>query len=410
MQHVVIKGGGQAGAQTAISLANAKSFGGAITLIGDEAMPPYERPPLSKAFLKDEVEPEALFLRPPSFYEDKGIHLLTGFRACAIDAAGKKIRDAAGRVLAYDRLVLATGARAKTLPPAMTKGLPVHYLRSLDDALALRARLKPGIRLAIMGAGYIGLEVASVAVSMGAGVNVIDIAPRLLSRTASPFIADFLQRKHEAMGVHFHLGAYLVGIEQQMSGYHLRISSDQQIAADLILAGIGSSPETALAESAGIKTDDGILVNEYGETSVPDIYACGDCTRFPYPDAGLIRLESVQNAVDQAKVVAQNILGIPTRYRPTPWFWSDQYHYKLQSAGLIPTDVNAPSHQMIARHSTDGDCISLVHLVDDHIRAVEAINQTKDFIQGKSLIAKASRLDPARIADPLIPLKDCAVD
>ncbi|WP_281302323.1 FAD-dependent oxidoreductase [Iodidimonas sp. MBR-55] len=410
MQHVVIIGGGQAGAQTAISLANAKSFGGTITLIGDEAMPPYERPPLSKAFLKDEVEPDALFLRPPSFYADKGIHLLTGFRACAIDTAGKEIRDAGGRVLSYDRLVLALGARAKTLPPALVMGLSVHYLRSLDDAIALKNKLKPGIRLAILGAGYIGLEVAAIAAAMGARIDVIDMAPRLLSRTASPVIADFLQRKHEAMGVRFHLGAYLAGIEQQMSGYHLRLSSDQQMTADLILIGIGSRPETALAESAGIKTDDGILVNEWGETSIPDIYACGDCTRFPYPDAGLIRLESVQNAVDQAKAVAQNILGIPTPYRPTPWFWSDQYHYKLQSAGLIPTDVNAPSHQMISRHSADGDSISLVHLVDNHIRAVEAINQTKDFIQGKSLIAKASRLDPARVADPSILLKDCVME
>ncbi|GER07141.1 pyridine nucleotide-disulfide oxidoreductase [Iodidimonas muriae] len=402
-QHVVIIGAGQAGCQVASSLANG-GFEGTITLLGSERTPPYERPPLSKGYLLGAVSKDQLLLRAEQFYAQKQIDLKTGITATHIDPDSKTVKTSDNARHPYDHLVLATGARVKTLacPGADLQG--IHSLRSLEDSIHLRTALEHMQRLVIVGGGYIGLEVASAARRMGKDVCVLEQAPRLMPRTASAPIADFFRRRHEKEGVDILTRSALVSIEGANGRLGaVTLADGRSIKADLLLVGIGVEPETALVQDIGLQTDHGILVNAYGETSAKGIYAAGDCTRFHHPLAlEAIRLESVQNAIDQAKAVASAILGSPKAYDAVPWFWSDQYDLKLQSAGLF-----APGDEAIPRTAKDGTAISVVHLRNGQLVAVEAINRMKDFVQAKRLIASGARPNKEALADPDIPLKEC---
>lgn len=401
---IVITGAGQAGFQVAASLRQG-GFDGHIVLLGREPHPPYERPPLSKAFLAGAHDAERLLFRPLAFFAERDIALETGAAVTGIDRPAHRLCLADGRVLAYDRLVLATGAgpRRLDMPGADLAG--VHHLRSLADASSLAAAMRDGPRLVIVGAGYIGLEVAAAARALGAPVTVVEVLDRALRRTASAAIADTLVARHVAAGVAFRFGtgvSAILGREGRVTG--VALTDGTELAADHVLIAAGAAPATALAEAAGIGTPAGIPVDACGRTSEPDIFAAGDCTLYAHPlGCGPARIESVQNAVDQAKAVAAALLGRDTPYLAVPWFWSDQYEHKLQIAGLIH-----PDDETIERRDPDGGGLAIAHLRDGRLVALEAIDRPRDYVQARRLIAAGAQPDPDRLADPAVALKDLA--
>ncbi len=401
---VVIVGAGQAGFQVAASLAQA-GHQGAITLLGAEPHPPYERPPLSKAFLLGDLAEDRLFFRAPAFYAEKGIALRTGTAVADIDRRAHRLRLADGSVLAYDQLVLATGAGPRRLEvPGVTRA-GIHYLRDLADSRSLGAALAGGPRLVIVGAGYIGLEVAAAAVARGASVVVIEALERVLDRTASAPIAMALTARHSEAGVAFRFGARVTAFHGRNG--HLSavgLADGTTLDADAVLVAIGAAPETALAEAAGIGDGEGIPVDARGRTADPAIFAAGDCALYRHPlGAGAARIESVQNAVDQAKAVAAAILGRDAPYEAVPWFWSDQYEQKLQIAGLVHAQ-----DEIVVRGDPAADGFSVAHLRAGRLVALEALNRPRDYVQARKLIAAGATPDPARLADPAIALKDLA--
>ncbi len=401
---VVIVGAGQAGFQVAASLARGGHRGG-ITLLGAEPHPPYERPPLSKAFLLGDLDEDHLLFRAAAFYAEKGIALRTGVRVIGIDRADHRLRLADGTTLAYDRLVLATGARPRRLDIPGSGLAGIHYLRDLADSRTLGAALAGGTRLVIVGAGYIGLEVAAAANARGVPVVVVEALERALKRTASAPVAAALTARHARAGVAFRFGA-------RVSAFHGRngrlstvaLADGTTLRADRVLVGIGAAPETALAAAVGLGTADGVPVDPHGRTADPDIFAAGDCALYAHPlAAGTVRIESVQNAVDQAKAVAAAILGRDAPYTTVPWFWSDQYEQKLQIAGLIH-----PHDKIVLRGDADADGFSVAHLRAGRLVALEALNRPRDYVQARKLIAAGAAPDPARLADPAIALRDLA--
>lgn len=399
--HVVIVGGGQAAAQAAASL-RSEGHAGAITIIGEEIHPPYQRPPLSKKYLSGELAEDRLFIKPPEFYEASGIGLKLGVTATAIDRSGKRIATPKGDV-AYDKLVLATGSHVRRLNLKGSSLANVFYLRSIADVDLIRPHFEKGKHLVIIGAGYIGLEVAAVAATRGLKVSVVEIASRCLARVTSPVISSFFDGVHRKAGVHFHYDARLEIIEGHDRVEDVLVNGEK-LNADFVIAGIGILPSDHLARDAGLTVENGIVVDEFGRTSDPDIYAAGDCTVHFNPFAGRkVRLESVQNAIDQAKIVAAAIVGKPRAYAEVPWFWSDQYDLKLQTAGLF-----SPTDQVVLRGDPATAKFAAFYLRDGVLAAVDAINAAPEFMMGKLLIANGARLDPARLADPAIPMKNVA--
>ncbi|MET4101360.1 3-phenylpropionate/trans-cinnamate dioxygenase ferredoxin reductase subunit [Roseovarius sp. MBR-78] len=396
MAHVVVIGAGQAGASLVARL-RGQGFDGAITLLGEEPVPPYQRPPLSKAYLLGDMALERLFLRPAQWYDEAGIDLRRGTRVTAIDRAAREVVMGEAR-LAYDTLVLATGARPHRLPPAMGGDLGgVHVVRSLADVDALAPGVVAGARLLIVGGGYIGLEAAAVAASRGMKVTLIEMAPRILGRVAAPETADYFRALHARHGVDIREG---VGLERLLGEGHVqgaRLSDGSEIAADMVIAGIGVTPDTTLAEAAGLAIDNGIAVDAQGRSSDPLIWAAGDCASFPY-GGGRLRLESVPNAIDMADCVADNILGAGRDYVPKPWFWSDQYDVKLQIAGL------GAGHDRIVTRGA-GDAVSFWYYAGECLLAVDAMNDPRAYMVGKRLIEAGQSADPARVADPATDLK-----
>jgi 3-phenylpropionate/trans-cinnamate dioxygenase ferredoxin reductase subunit len=398
MERILIIGAGQAGVQAVASL-RAEGFEGALTLVGDEAFPPYQRPPLSKAYLAGDFMRERLFLKPEVFFAETRCDLRTNATAERIDRAGRLVHFADGTVEAYDRLLLATGARARTLavPGA---GLPgVHYLRGIADVDGLRPLFRPGARLAVIGGGYIGLEVAAVAAKHGLDVTVIEAAPRVMMRAASPQISAFYQQVHRAHGVKFLLGAGAKSIAGESKAEAV-VTDAGAVGCDIVLVGIGVWPNVELAEAAGLACDNGIVVDEYAATSDAAIFAAGDCTAHPGFAGGRLRLESVQNAIDQAKHAALAMLGRPKPYREVPWFWSDQYDLKLQIAGLARSDDVA-----VQRGNPETRKFSVFHLRDGVVAAVEAVNAAPDYIIGRKLVGAQARIAPERLADMSVPIK-----
>jgi len=395
MPGTVVIGAGQAGASLVAKL-RALGDTGPVTLIGEEPVPPYQRPPLSKKYLLGEMDLERLFLRPESFYAENGIALRLAETAVAIDRADKVV-IAGGQSIPYDRLALTTGAVPRRLPGRIGGELAgVHVVRDLRDVDAMAPGFRPGARVLIVGGGYIGLEAAAVAAARGLKVTLVEAAPRILQRVACPETSAYFRAGHgvdirEGTGIETLLG------ETRVSG--ARLSDGGEVAADFVIVGIGISPATELAEAAGLAIDNGIAVDALGRSSDPAIWAAGDCASFPHA-GGRLRLESVQNAIDMAERVAENMLGADTPYVPQPWFWSDQYDVKLQIAGL-----NTGYTRVITREGATPGGTSFWYYAGARLLAVDAMNDARAYMVGKRLIEAGASPDPAAVTDPATDLR-----
>ncbi len=393
MERVVVVGAGQAGASLVAKL-RALGHGGEITLIGEEPFPPYQRPPLSKAYLLGEMARERLFLHPEAYYAEHGIELRLGERVDRIDPVARQI-SLAGETLAYDALVLTTGAMPSRLPAPIGGDLAgVHVVRGLADIDAMVPEFAPGRRLLVVGGGYIGLEAAAVAAQKGLSVTLVEAGERILQRVAAPRTSDYFRALHKSYGVDIREG---VGLERLTGTGRVEgaaLSDGSELEVDFVIVGIGVRPATALAEAAGLKLDNGIAVDEMGRTSDPHIWAAGDCASFPHR-GGRIRLESVPNAIDHAEAVAANILGAGAPYVAKPWFWSDQYDVKLQMAGL-----NTGHDDVVRRPGAKAGSESYWYFRGDELLAVEAMNDPRAYMVGKRLIEAGKSPDKAALADP----------
>ncbi len=398
--NVVIVGGGQAGAQTALSLRQ-QGFSGRITIIGQEPVLPYERPPLSKDFLKGAVTRERLFMRPAETYAAQDISIRLGETATAVDRGAHLVRLGQGENVAYEKLVFATGGRVRTLdvPGADLPG--VHYLRTIADVEVYRDRLTAGARIVLVGGGYVGLEAAAVAAARGCNVTVIEVMDRVLARVTAPEISKFYAQVHRGHGVDIQTG---IGVTRFSGDHRVRRvhCGDLVFDADLVVIGIGIVPNAEVAQAAGLEVSDGIVVDDCTRTADPDIYAVGDCSNHPSAlYGGRQRVESVPNALGQGKACAAAILGKTEPFTEVPWFWSDQYDLKLQMNG-----ISRDGDHMIIRGDMAARKFSACFLRDGVFVACQAVNLAKDFIQSKKLIAARMRPDPTRLADATIALKD----
>jgi 3-phenylpropionate/trans-cinnamate dioxygenase ferredoxin reductase component len=380
---VVVIGAGQAAAQLAISLRQG-GYTGPILLMGDERYLPYQRPPLSKKFLSEPRAPDTLYLRPKSFWRDQQVTLHTGTAVTAVDRSARRITLRDGRQYDYGALVFATGTSARAIPVPGTTLASVHSLRGIDDALQLRGAIDGAQNVVIVGGGYIGLEVASVIRSEGRRVVIVEALDRVLKRVTGPVIASFYDQLHRKKGVGFRLGVQLQAIEGEHHVQGVRLSDGTRLPADLVIVAAGARANDDLAAAAGIRCQDGIMVDESARTDTPGIYAAGDCTRFPSRRYGrLLRLESVQNAIDQAKAAAATILGRPEAYDPVPWFWSDQYDIKLQIAGLADGNETADTVGDTAKPQ-----FSVEYRRAQRLIAVDAINDARAHMLSRRRIAE----------------------
>jgi 3-phenylpropionate/trans-cinnamate dioxygenase ferredoxin reductase component len=400
-ERIVIIGAGQAAAQAVASL-RAEGFAGGLTMIGDEPYLPYQRPPLSKAYLMGTLERERLFLKPEAFYAEARCEMLLGVSATAIDRDTKSVALSDGRTIPYGQLLLATGTRARPIPVPHAQLNGIHYLRGIADVDALRAVFQPGKRLVIVGGGYIGLEVAAVAAKAGLDVRVFEAMNRLMARAVSPAISEFYAKVHADAGTTLHMGVVVEGFEGA-GKLEAVIAGGKTYPADIALVGIGVVPNAELAAQAGLAVDDGILVDEFARTNDPAIFAAGDCTRHPGRDGVSIRLECVQNAIDQAKYAAMAMMGKPAPYREVPWFWSDQFDLKLQIAGIA-----RPGDEIVLRGDPAARKFATFHLRGGAVAAVEAVNAAPEYLVGRKLIAEAKYVAPERLADTSISMKTIA--
>ena len=397
MSQTVVIGAGQAGAALVAKLRSG-GYAGTITLIGEEAAPPYQRPPLSKAYLMGEMAEERLYLRSPEFYASNDITLMLGQKVTAIDAAAKTV-TVGGDTLHYDRLALTTGSVPRRLPAAIGGELDgIYTVRSLADVDAMRPECVAGRRVVIIGGGYIGLEAAAVASKLGLDVTVVEMAPRILQRVAAPETSDHFRALHILHGVKILEGVGLSNLlgEGRVAG--ARLTDGRVLPADFVIAGVGILPATALAEVAGLALENGIKTDAQGRTSDLNIWAAGDCASFPW-QGGRLRLESVQNAIDQAELVAENMLGAARDYVPVPWFWSDQFDCKLQIAGLNT------GYDHIVTRGPEGEAVSFWYYRGDQLLAIDAMNDPRAYMVGKRLLEMGRTVDPATIRDPETVLK-----
>lgn len=395
--HVVVIGGGQAGAALVARL-RARGHTGPITLIGEEPAPPYQRPPLSKAYLLGEMEEERLWLRSNEFYAENDITLRLGHRVTAIDTGAKTV-SLGTETIPYDELALTTGAIPRRLPPAIGGDLAgVYTVRTLADVDAMRDEFETGARVVIVGGGYIGLEAAAVAAKLGLQATVVEMAPRILQRVAAPETSDFFRALHGGKGVEILESTGLDRLlgEDRVTG--VRLTDGRELPADFVIVGVGIVPATALAEAAGLTIQNGIACDEYGRTSDPHVWSAGDCASFPW-QGGRLRLESVGNAIDMAESVADNMLGANTPYEAAPWFWSDQYDCKLQIAGLNT------GYDRIVTRGPEGEAVSFWYYAGDRLLAVDAMNDPRAYMVGKRLIEQGKSPDPVAVADLATNLK-----
>lgn len=406
MSRIVIVGAGHAGGSAA-ALLRQYGFEGEVVLIGEEPVAPYQRPPLSKALLKGEGEEEDLLLRPADFYVEQNIELRLGQTVTAIDRAGKTVMLADGGTVSYDTLILATGSTARKLAVPGAELANVLELRTLADGRRLRAAIRPGTRLVVVGGGYVGLEVAASARALGAEVVVVEREVRLLARVASDVLADFMHAAHTQHGVTILTGRTVTAFDAGGDGAVGGVTLDdgQSLPADLVIVGVGGVACEGLGAAAGLTCDGGVVVDQTARTSDPDIYALGDMTRRPVPvhDGRVVRLESVPNALEQAKQAAAAITGRNPPVPEVPWFWSDQYDLKLQMAGLADG-----ADRKVVRTVADGAGLAVFHLAGDRLLCVEAINAPAEFMGGRLLIGKATPVDPDKLADPTVSMKAVA--
>ena len=400
---VVIVGSGQGGWQVATSLRE-DGFAGRVVLVGDEPGLPYHRPPLSKAYLTGKADRETVLLRAESFFAERRIELRAPERATRIDRDAKALHLATGESLAYDHLVLATGARNRLLPVPGAEAAGILYLRTLADADVLKDRLTTARRIVVVGAGFIGLEFAAVAAAQGLDVTVLEATSRPMSRALSAPMSDFFRAAHERAGLRLRFGSVVtrvLGQGGQATG--IELGDGERLAADLVVAGIGVVPNVELAAEAGLSIANGIEVDARLATADPSISAIGDGVSFPSPFAGgeRVRLESVQNAVDQAKAVAARLAGRPVPpYAPVPWFWSDQGPLKLQMAGL-----GHPDAEPVLRGDPAGGAFSVFLFRAGRLLSVESVNRPADHMMARRLLASGAALSPAEVADPGFDLK-----
>jgi 3-phenylpropionate/trans-cinnamate dioxygenase ferredoxin reductase subunit len=406
----LIIGASQAGLQLAVSLRDV-GYAEPITLVGAELHVPYQRPPLSKAYLHGAAELEQLWLRAPEFLAGQGITLVTGERVESVHlyAGGPPgtAKTASGRILDFDRLALTVGARPRrlTVPGANLGG--VTYLRTADDATVLRELQSDAASVVVIGGGFIGLEAAAVARTQGKAVTVVEAADRLIGRAVAPVVSDFYRDAHLSRGVDIRLGAQVVSL----GGKHNRVqavalSDGSRIPADLVIVGIGIEPRTELARELGLESAGGIVVDRYARTSNPAVVAAGDCTVQPHPltGEGRVRLESVQNAISQAKTAAATLAGLRVPNDAVPWFWSDQYDLKLQIAGL-----SAGHDEYIVRGDIDGEAFSVLYYRDGTLLGVDAVNTPGDYMAVRKALSKGSTISAEAAADSTVALRDLIV-
>ena len=403
MDDIIIVGAGQAAAQCAESLRR-KGFSGAVTLIGREPHLPYQRPPLSKKYLAGELGLDRLTLKHQKFFDEQNVQVRLGREVTAIDRSANLVQLDDGAQLPYQHLVLATGAsvRRVSLPGSDARG--VFYLRDLADADQLRTAIAAGRRAVIVGGGYIGLEVAATLRQQGMAVTVLEMADRVMNRTVAEPVSRYYEAEHKSHGVDIRLGAKLEGFECDAQAHvTAAITGDGPIAADLVVIGVGVLPNDELARAAGLACDNGIVTDEYCRTSDPHIFAIGDCSNHPSLHYGVrVRLESVDNAFEQASTVAANLTGSVQAHNKVPWFWSDQYHHKLLIVGLS-TDHD----QIILRGDPAAHSFSCCYLKQGELIAIDTANMAKDQMAARKLIAARMRPDPLKLADIGIALKDC---
>ncbi|MCV6548177.1 MAG: FAD-dependent oxidoreductase [Cohaesibacter sp.] len=405
MDRIVIIGAGQAGFSAASGLRK-QGFKGEIDLIGDELHLPYQRPPLSKKYLLGEMSADRLTFRDQAFFDQEKITLHLGKSVTALDRAEKCLSLDDGQRLSYDRLILTTGSRARALPDslgAMIEPERLFTIRNLADIDRMQQRFQAGAHLLVLGGGYIGLEAAAVARQMGLTVTLVEMQERLLARVTSPQTSDYFANLHKAQGVDLRLGVALIGLEQNEDGLIATLGNEESLNCDLVVAGIGGLANCELAQQAGLSVSDGIVVDDYGRTSDEAIFAAGDCCQLPYQGRSL-RLESVQNAIDQATMVAKTIMGGTEPYCPSPWFWSDQYDVKLQIAGLFDGyDL------LVTRPGKDERSCSHWYYRKGGLICVESINDPRAYMMGKRWLEKGQSPNPDSIANPDKDLKQIAV-
>jgi len=398
-QGVVIVGASHASVQ-AIDTLRREGYTGSIVLVGDEPYLPYNHPPLSKKYLAGELDRERLWLRSAQFYQQHRVETHLGVRVTAIDRGTQRLRLGNGDELGYDRLLLCVGSRPRLLEVPGQQLAGIHCLRTIADVDAIRADLAGARRLVVVGAGYIGLEAAACARQLGLEVTVLEAAERPLNRVVAPEISAFYERRHAREGVR-------ILCQETVTGYlgegrvRAVACGSREFPADLVIVGVGVLPEMTLAAAAGLRCENGIWVDEQCRTSDPRVYAAGDCTNHPSVHYHRrVRLESVDNAVEQAKTAASNICGKAARHEHVPWFWSDQYDVKLQIAGL-----SEGYDQAILRGDPDSGSFALYYLAGGELIAVDAVNSMRDFMTGKKWIAERKRPDPALLADSSVDLK-----
>ncbi|ALJ18849.1 NAD(P)/FAD-dependent oxidoreductase [Microbacterium sp. No. 7] len=406
---VLIVGAGQAGLECAAALRMAK-FAGTIEIVGRERHLPYSRPPLSKDYLLGKSTEENLLLRPPAFFESNGIALELGREIVSIDPGAHEAVLDDGSVRRYGSLVLATGGRPRRLGRDDVDAAPnVHYIRTIADIDRLRPDIRGDARMVVIGGGYIGLETASVARRSGMHVTIVEMAPRLLARVAGPELSDFFLRLHRAEGVEVRLDTRIDDVELDGDGrvVAVHVEGGGRIDADVLVVGIGLVPETEIAETAGLRVDNGVVVDALCRTSAADVFAIGDISRQPDPQSdGTRRLESVPNAAEQARTVAGVIVGSPRPNDAIPWFWSDQYEHKLQSVGLW-----THHDRVVVRGGGPGDeHITVLYLQGDRLCAADVVGSPRDFVAAKRLVAARQAVDEDLLRDPAVAIKDAIVE
>ena len=400
---VLIVGAGHAGSQAAQALRQAK-FGGSIALIGDEPELPYERPPLSKDYLSGRRPFDRLLIRPAAFWADREVSVLPGRRVIAVDPVAHRVRTDDGAGFAYGQLIWAAGGSPRTLSCPGHDLAGVHTIRTRADTDRIRADLGTTRRVVVIGGGYIGLEAAAVLVGAAKQVTVVETQDRVLARVAGEPLSRFYEKEHQSRGVDLRLGATVECVEGQDGQVQgVRLAGGELLRCEMVIVGIGIDPAVGPLLAAGARGGNGAEVDAWCRTSLPDVFAVGDCAlhRNRYAGYSLVRLESVQNAHDQAAVVAKVLTGTAAMYDVVPWFWSNQYDLRLQTAGL-----SAGHDDLVVRGDPASRRFSVVYLKGGRVTAIDCVNSTKDFVQGKRLVAEAVRVAPGVLGDSRIALKE----
>jgi 3-phenylpropionate/trans-cinnamate dioxygenase ferredoxin reductase subunit len=404
MEHydVLIVGAGHGGAQAAIALRQGK-FAGSIAVLGDEPELPYERPPLSKEYLAGDKSFDRILIRQPAFWEERQVTMLPGRRVVAVDPAAHRLTTADGVEIGYGKLIWAAGGHARRLSCQGHDLIGVHTVRTRADADRMVAELPDVANAVVIGGGFIGLEAAAVLAKFGKHVTLLEALDRVMARVAGPDLSNFYQEEHRAHGVDVRLGVAVTAIEGDGKVSGVRLADGTVVPADLVVVGIGIIPAVEPLIAAGAEGSNGVRVDAQCRTSLPDIFAVGDCALHAnrFADGAAVRLESVQNATDQASVAAKTILGEDVAYEATPWFWSNQYDLKLQTIGL-----SIGYDQAVVRGDPATRSFSVIHLKQGKVIALDCVNATKDYVQGRKLVETGAVIDPARLADTTVPLKE----